>query len=334
MDATLWTGNGSARSITNAAPFKPDLVWIKSRTDAGFNHNVFDSVRGVGNTIFTDTTGAEEYSAQRVTAFNSNGFSLGTAAGVNYSASSFVGWQWQAGQGTTSSNTSGSITSTVSVNATAGFSVVTYTGTGVNATVGHGLGVAPSMVIVKTRSSTSNWVVYHSGLNGGTNPQNYYMYLSATNAQAAYQYYWNNTAPTSSVFTISTDASVSGNGTTFVAYCWAEIAGFSKFGSYTGNGSTDGPFVYTGFRPKFVMVKDATTAGGYWEIHDTSRNTYNSTTARLWPNVSSAEATGADIDFLSNGFKIRTTDGTVNNSGSTIIYMAFAEYPFKSALGR
>jgi hypothetical protein len=160
------------------------------------------------------------------------------------------------------------------------------------------------------------------------------MNLNATSAQAASSSVWNNTAPTSSVFSISNDSAVSGNTNALVAYCFSAVAGYSAFGSFVANGSADGPFVYLGFRPRFVMFKDATTAGGYWEIHDTSRSTYNATTARLWPNVSSAEATGADIDFLSNGFKIRTTDGTINNSGSTVIYMAFAESPFKFANAR
>jgi len=332
MDATLWTGNGSARSITNAAPFKPDFVWIKSRTDAGFNHDLFDSVRGVGNTLFTDTTGAEEYSAQRVTAFNSNGFSLGTAAGVNYSGSSFVGWQWQAGQGTTSSNTSGSITSTTSVNATAGFSVVTYTGNGTSgATVGHGLGVAPSMVIVKSRSGNTNWPVWHTSTAG------YNMFLNATDEQSATNYRWSGT-PNSTTFGISSLGDVNTSGGTYVAYCWAAVAGYSAFGGYTGNGSTDGPFIYTGFRPKYVMIK-RTDYLGDWTVVDTSRNQYNYEGLVLAPNTSAAETsntyyTGGVLDGLSNGFKIRNGSGPTNPAGGTCIYMAFAEYPFKSALAR
>jgi len=330
MDATLWTGNGSARSITNAAPFKPDFVWIKSRTDAGFNNDLFDSVRGVGNTLFTDTTGAEEYSAQRVTAFNSNGFSLGTAAGVNYSGSSFVGWQWQAGQGTNTTNTAGSITSTVSVNATAGFSIVLYTGSGANATVGHGLGVAPSMVIVKSRSiAGSSWATYTKSVGPTAT-----LFLEQTSAPYTNSIYWNNTSPTSSVFSIGTTGNTNSNGDTYVAYCWSQIAGFSAFGSYTGNGSADGPFVYTGFRPKFVMLKrsDSTSA---WTIQDSARDPENTVDKILYPNYSDAEFSGTDLmDFVSNGFKLRQAGTDRNASGGTYIYMAFAEYPFKSALGR
>jgi hypothetical protein len=332
MDATLYTGNGSARSITNAAPFKPDFVWIKSRTNAGFNHDLFDSVRGVGNTLFSDTTGAEEYSAQRVTAFNSNGFSLGTADGVNYSGSSFVGWQWQAGQGTTSSNTSGSITSTVSVNPTAGFSVVTYTGNKTaTQTVGHGLGVAPSMIILKSRSDGAlNWYVYHSALG-----YTYRTFLNLTNAASntSSSTVWA-TAPTSTVFGIGDSDGVNASGGTYVAYCWSEIAGFSKFGSYTGNGSTDGPFIYTGFRPKFWMVKNTTTAGNSWVMVDTSRSPYNVANLLLLADTSGSEVTTNTFDILSNGIKLRSTDGSRNANGDNYIYMAFAEYPFKSALAR
>ena len=334
MDATLYSGNGATRSITNDGAFKPDFVWIKARSIAYF-HRLVDSVRGTGKELYSNDTGAETTNQADgyVSAFNSNGFSILGGAGVNGSGNTYVAWQWQAGQGSSSSNTQGSITSTVSVNATAGFSIVTYTGTGANATVGHGLGVAPKMLIVKSRSAAVNWVVYNASL-GNTGS----LYLNLTNSFTTVAT-WNNTSPTPSVFSVNgTGYYVNDSAATYVAYCWAEIAGFSKFGSYTGNGSTDGPFVYTGFRPKFIMYK-RTDSTGSWGIFDTSRNTYNLSTNVLYANLSSAEytSTGAgfdNIDILSNGFKPRQSNSGVNASGGTYIYMAFAENPFKSSLAR
>ena len=327
MDATLATGNNSTQVITNAAGFKPDMVWMKIRS-AVENHILYDSVRGATNYLVPNLTAAEGALATGLTSFNSNGFTLGNA-NPNYAGSpTFVAWQWQAGQGSTSSNTNGSITSTVSVNATAGFSVVTYTGTGANATVGHGLGVAPKMIIQKNRASgAANWLVYHasSSANGG-------FQLNLTDAYAASASYWNNTAPTSSVFSIGTFASPAAN---CVAYCFAEIAGFSKFGSYTGNGSADGPFVYCGFRPKFVMIKNTTTASTNWLTWDSTTNSYNVANLYLIPNSSVAEqTTGADIDVLSNGFKVRNTSGAGNTSSATIIFAAFAETPLAQSNAR
>jgi hypothetical protein len=333
MDATLYTGNLTGQSITNAAAFQPDLVWIKSRS-AATDHKLTDSVRGATKALISDTTGAETTDATGMTAFNTNGFTVGADTNYNNTSATYVGWQWQAGQGSSGSNTNGTITSTVSVNATAGFSVVTYTGTGANATVGHGLGVAPKMVIVKRRNTvgvTYDWYVYHANLTSAA----YTLYLDLTNAQTSATTVWNSTAPTSSVFSIGTNAGLNQSAGTYVAYCWAEIAGFSKFGSYTGNGSTDGPFVYLGFRPKFVMIKSSSVAGSNWEIWDSSRMTYNPTFNDLSANTSAAEgaAYGTD-DFLSNGFKLRDANGGTNSSGTTYIYMAFAENPFKNANAR
>jgi hypothetical protein len=327
MDATLYTGTGATLSVTNAASFKPDLVWIKSRSGA-YNNALFDSVRGVNKVLISNTTDSEQTeTAGSLSAFNSNGFTLasGTAAyaAVNVSGQTFVGWQWQAGQGSTSSNTNGTITSTVSVNASAGFSVVTFTGTGSAATVGHGLGVAPQFIITKWRTSSVRvWYVYHTsiGPTGG-------VYLNATNATVTNANIWNNTAPTSSVFSVG---ALYGGDT--VAYCWTPIAGYSEFGSYTGNGSTDGTFVYTGFSPKFVMIKEITTGGTNWNILDTARDPYNVEQKYLAANLSDAEGTLALLDGLSNGFKLRSSGLAVNASGSTYIYMAFASNPFKNSL--
>jgi hypothetical protein len=327
MDATLWAGNSSTQSIVNAAPFKPDFVWIKNRTGAN-NHALFDSVRGATLRLYSDSTIAEQTEATTLTAFNSNGFSVSSSGAVNASANNYVGWQWQAGQGSTSSNTNGTITSTVSVNASAGFSVVTYTGTAVAATVGHGLGVAPQFIVVKMRSSTQNWLVYHQSL-GNTNA----MFLDLTNASTANILYWNNTSPTSSVVSIGSGNGVNSSGNTYVAYCWTPIAGYSAFGSYTGNGSTDGTFIYLGFRPKFFMIK-VTNAVNAWLIVDSSRSTYNVMGSYLIPNASDAEGSATVMDFVSNGVKMRNTFNGWNASGENYIYMAFAENPFKNALAR
>ena len=338
MDATLYTGTGAgALTVTNAGQFKPDLVWAKSRNTASQNNVLVDSVRGVSIVLSSNLTDAEQ-ALSSINPFNSNGFNAnGTVANgyaQNVSGYTYVGWQWQAGQGSTSSNTQGSITSTVSVSTTAGFSVVTYTGNSTSgATIGHGLGVAPKMIIVKTRNAVDNWAVYHSS-TGATQ----YLQLNNTNASASSITLWNDTSPTSLVFYLGTNNDVNDSARTYVAYCWAEIAGFSRFGSYTGNGSTDGPFVYTGFRPKYLMVKCSSSTGN-WVIVDTSRNTYNVTNLSVEANNSDAEQTGTSstmptMDLLSNGFKLRTTSTGGNGSGTTYIYMAFAENPFKNSNAR
>ena len=342
MDATIWSGdNTTPRSIVNAASFKPDFVWLKSRSNA-YQHNLYDSVRGAGAAyaLSSDQTAAEGGNSSTygyLSAFNSTGFQVtqGSAGGggapngnayTNQTSTTYVGWQWQAGQGSTSSNTSGSITSTVSVNATAGFSVVTYTGTSSAVTVGHGLGVAPALIFVKGRGAVDNWGVYSSSFSA---PANDYLVLNSTAAKGTVTNFWGGTA-TSSVFYFGAGFG-SGN---FVAYCWSEIAGFSKFGSYTGNGSTDGPFVYTGFRPKFVMIKRSDSTSD-WFMWDTSRSPYNAVSVELYANASAAEASsGSNPDILSNGFKLRLSNPDRNASGGTYIYMAFAENPFKNALAR
>ena len=334
MDATLYTGiAGGTQSITNQYGFKPDLVWTKVRSGTGDNF-LNDSVRGAANILVSNTTGAESNLPNYVTAFNSNGFSLGTSSYTS-TGNTVVGWQWQAGQGTTSSNTSGSITSTVSANATAGFSVVTYTGNEVQgATVGHGLGVAPSFIIIKDRTSAQNWVAWQTTL-GASN----FLQLNTTAAQSSAAPMFNGVAPSSTVITLAGGAqsdrfAVNKSGDAYVAYCWSEIAGFSQFGSYTGNGSADGPFVYTNFRPSFILQKRSSGVDN-WMIHDTRRNPYNLADARLMASSSDAESTSDNqLDILSNGFKMRSTNTATNQSGETYIYMAFAENPFKFSTAR
>jgi hypothetical protein len=324
MDATTYTGNGSTRTITNSGAIKPDFVWLKSRVSSTWNHQLYDSLRAPLNSLSSNTSDSTYTYTDTLTAFNSNGFSLGTDATwngpVNKNGDTYVAWQWQAGQGTTSSNTSGSITSTVSVNASAGFSVVTFTTDGTTKTVGHGLGVAPKLIIVKCRNNVRDWYVYTSAVDGTWD----FASLNTTAAFSNSSY----SAPTSSVFTISDN-----NGYTQVAYCWAEIAGFSQFGSYTGNGSTDGPFIYCGFRPKYLLIK-GTAAGTDWFIIDTTRATYNVASPTLLAESSGAEFDGSYLDILSNGFKLKSTSIYINSSGGTFVYAAFAENPFKNALAR
>jgi hypothetical protein len=324
FNPVTYTGTGSALSITGVG-FQPDWVWTKER-GSPYNHGLFDSVRGATKGLVSNTTSAEYTDSQSLTSFNSDGFSLGTAAGENISGETYVAWNWKAnGAGVT--NTAGSITSTVSANTTSGFSVVTYTGSGSAATVGHGLGAAPRMIIVKARNFARNWNVYHGSL-GATQGLN----LNATGAATTDSGWWNNTAPTSSVFTAG---AYSSEGTvTYVAYCFAEVPGYSKFGSYTGNGSTDGVFVFCGFRPAYLMVKRSDQAYDWW-VFDGKRPGYNVTSNRLAPNLSDAEYTsGTIVDFTANGFKIRDASQGWNGSGGTIVFAAFAEAPQKFALAR
>ena len=338
MAATLYTGTNANLTVTNTVngvSMQPDLVWMKRRSSAS-SHVLIDSVRGVTKTINSDSTVAESTSSgtSGLLSFNSNGFSLGTDTtangSTNGSGQTYVGWQWNAG-GSTVTNTSGSISAQVRANATAGFSIVTYTGTGANATVGHGLGVAPRMIIIKSRTFAGDWVVYHASI-GNTGA----VFLDLTNATSTSSLYFQNTSPTSSVFSIGIAGGVNNSSSdTYVAYCFAAVAGYSAFGSYTGNGSADGPFVFTNFRPRWVMIK-RTDANENWQMYDTSRNTSNVVGEYLLANSSGAGATITVLDFLSNGFKIRV-DGTnpgVNTSGGTYIFAAFAENPLKYANAR
>jgi len=322
MAATLYTGTGAALAVSNAVNgvgMQPDLVWIKDRTGAN-NHCLFDSVRGTTILLNSNTTSADQTFATSLTSFNATGFSLGSYGNVNLNSSSnYVAWQWKAG-GTAVSNTAGSITSSVSANTTAGFSVVTYTST--TGTVGHGLGVAPSMIIMKGRNVVDQWTVYHISTGNTIG-----IPLNTTGAGDVNSAFWSNTTPTSTVFSQGSWDS----GYTKVAYCFAPVAGYSAFGSYTGNGSADGPFVYLGFRPRFVMIKWTNVES--WYIFDTSRGTYNVIGPYMVPNTSAAEATYTAVDILSNGFKLRDTNNFVNSSG-TYIYAAFAENPTKFANAR
>jgi len=326
----LYSGNnsGSGLAVTNNANsgnFQPDWVWIKRRDSSG-SHGLHDSNRGSTKRLKSDANEAEDTNSNILASFDSNGFTIGDNSG-NYNASgTYVGWQWKANGGTTSSNTDGSITSTVQANTTAGFSIVTYTGTGSASTVGHGLGVAPKMLIVKERDNANDWKVYHHSIGNDKTVR-----LDTTDAQTSDTTTFNSTTPTSSVFSVNSNAT-NRNGGGIVAYCFAEIEGYSKFGSYTGNGSSDGPFVYTGFRPAWLMIK-RTDSANTWYIWDNKRNTFNVCNKELRANTTDAETTTDKLDFLSNGFKIRATFSSLNASGGTYIYLTFAEHPFVSSEG-
>jgi len=314
FNTVLWTGNDTTRDIT--VGFQPDFTWIKAR-NANSNHPVFDSVRGVLKELYTNLTIQESSETNGLSQFNSDGFRLLNTR-WNGSGTTYVAWNWLAANGTEVLD-AGSITSTVSANPSAGFSIVSYTGTGTGSdTVGHGLGVAPKIVILKDRDNAENWPFYHTLVDGSLD----YMHLNLTDANVNSA--WN--VPTSTVFSAS---GIAGSGDDCIAYCFAEVEGYSKFGSYTGNGSSDGPFVYTGFRPRFLLYK-RTDSAQPWYIIDSARDTYNVSYKLLSPNSSAAEDTGSSplVDLLSNGFKPRNTYATLNASGGTYIYMALAENPF------
>jgi len=324
FETSLYTGTGSSLSISSL-DFSPDLVWIKGRSGAT-EHVLTDSVRGVTKELSSNDTGAEETVAQGLTAFGSNGFTVGTDGSYNTSSATYASWNFKAG-GTASSNTDGSITSSVSANTTSGFSIVSYTGTGLAATVGHGLGVAPKMIIVKMRSGASAWYVYHA--SNTTAPETDFLQLQGTNATADAATIWNDTAPTATVFSLGTSTGLNASGSTNIAYCFADTS-MSKMGSYTGNGNADGTFVYTGFKPAFVMIK-RTDGLSSWRIWDNKRNPHNVLTTSLNANESNADYTDSSvyIDFLSNGVKFRNTSDNV--SGGTYIYMAVASEPFTTS---
>jgi hypothetical protein len=334
FDIATYTGNGTTQSVLLPGQgFTPDFTWIKSRS-SGTEWNVLcDSLRGPNKLIYSNSTTAEATVTNVLNSFDSGGFSVGfnttyTSARTNTNTATYVGWAWRGGGSTGVANTDGTIPSTVSANTTNGCSIVTYTGTGANATVGHGLGVAPSFITIKQRNGTWSWMTYHVSL-----PTNAYVLLNDTAAQATSRPDVYNGAPSSTVINIGNNATINGSGSTYVAYCFAPVSGFSAMGSYTGNGSADGPMIYTNFRPAYVLVKCSTTARN-WEHFDSARDTYNVVDLRLQPNLANAEASGTTAallfaDFLSNGFKIRGTEVDWNQSGSTYVYIAFAAFPFK-----
>jgi hypothetical protein len=337
FDATLYTGNG-ANNRTISSNLTPDFVWMKDRTNA-YSHILIDSVRGTGKYLRTNGTNAENWDGNIFpnSGPTTNGFIVdgGLNVSINADGDSYVGWQWNAG-GSTVTNTTGSISAQVRASPTAGFSIATFTGNGTaGATVGHGLGVAPSMIMFKERLTGTSGLVWHTGY--GTNQGQMLIDSTAAIYNPGNGLYFNSTYPSSTVVTLGTSGATNGSGSNYVLYSWAAVAGFSAFGSYTGNGSTDGPFVYTGFRPRFILFKCSSnqTSSTVWSIFDTARSPSNAALKELYPNASTAEGTDSDgIDILSNGFKPKRNSEYLNFSGWTYIYMAFAENPFKNSLAR
>ena len=328
FNTKLYTGNGSTQSITGVG-FQPDWCWLKNRS-ATQHHQVFDAVRTATKRIYPSSNAAEDTAADTLTAFDSDGFSLGANGGINGNGNDIVAWNWKA-NGAGSSNSNGSITSTVSVNTTAGFSIVKWVGNGsAGATIGHGLGATPAVIIEKITSSTGDWLVYHH--KNTSAPETEFLRLSQNNATQDEQTIWNDQAPTSSVFYVGTESTVNGNGNNYIAYCFTPIQGYSKFGSYTGNGLADGSFVYTGFKPAFIMCRFTGSGNGYdWIMYDNKRpNSINPTSYILEANTTDAENTSSNFkcDFLSNGFKFRGTESNVNDTSASYLYWAFAEAPF------
>ena len=335
FDVTTYTGNG-ANNRTISSNLTPDLVWMKDRTNA-YSHILIDSIRGTGRYLATNTTNNENWADNIFpnSGPTTDGFIVdgGLNVSINANGDSYVAWQWKAASANTT-NTDGSVTSTVRVNQTAGFSIVSYaSGSAGQKTVGHGLGVTPSMIITKSRDNASyNWSIYHSSVIDTTSK----FLRFTTDAIVTSSTIWGAALPTSTVFGITSDNGVPANNNC-IAYCWAPVAGYSAFGSYASNNSTDGPFIYTGFRPKFIMIKITSGGTGNWEIFDTSRNTFNRMDLLLLPSDASTESNSYGsyyIDAVSNGFKIRGNGPGFNGSGETLIYAAFAEAPFKYANAR
>jgi hypothetical protein len=333
--ATTYTGNGTSQSITNTVngtSMQPDLLWTKSRSSTAF-HYLQDSVRGVNKALFSNATDAEYSITPTTTTLNNNGFSFnGGESGLNANTQTYIAWQWKANGTPAVTNTSGSISSTISANTTSGFSIVTYTGTGANATVGHGLNLVPSMIFIKNRNSGAiGGAVYHASL-GATKYLQLFQTTTGNAMETTDNTAWNGGSPTfnNNVFSLGS-LNRTNSAQQMVAYCFSEIAGYSKFGSYIGNGAANGPFVYLGFRPRFLMIK-ASSAAGSWGMVDTSRDTFNLSTKGLYADLSDAEDITRAIDILSNGFKLRSA--TANNLVATYIYAAFAENPFNYSLAR
>jgi len=326
FETILYTGNGSSQNI-GGLDFQPDWVWIKSRSLTK-DHDLYDSVRGADKPLESNTSVAEQDAGgQGLTSFRSDGFAIGNRSTINSNSATQVSWNWLAG-GTGSSNTDGSISSTVSANTTSGFSIVSYTGTGSNATVGHGLGATPKFVTIKNRTTSGwSWKTHHVAITPSQR-----LHLNTNDGATTETTAFNSTAPTSSVFSVGTSVGTNGSSNNYIAYCFAEKKGFSKFGSYTGNGNADGTFVYTGFKPAFVIIKK-TDGADNWTINDNKRVGYNVDNNELFANLSNAEDTNDVLDLLSNGFKLRHTAGRHNTSGGTYIYMCFAESPFVTSTG-
>ena len=329
----LWTGNNTAQTITGL-DFQPDFVWIKNRSTSE-DHVINDAPRGANNYLRSNTVNSSGDNTEFLKSFTSDGYTLGNADQVNNGSNLFVGWNWKA-NGAGASNTDGSTNSTkTSANTTSMCSIVTYTGNDTNSTVGHGLGVVPASIWVKQLNGNNEWRVFHKEL-GAT----HYLALNTTAGDSSSgEVIWNDVLPTSSVFTIGTNGTVNGGSDTYVAYCFAEVQGFSKIDRYFGNGNADGAYVYTGFKPAWVMIKRADAAGDSWLILDTKRQGYNGGADATQGNLNiiaegnSGEGNEALLDIYSNGFKIKVADTKINGSGNGYVYWAFAENPIVTSTG-
>ena len=331
FEAKLWSGNATDDRAISGLDFAPNWVWIKNRTDSN-SHAIFDTVRGATKYIESDTTDAEATGATFLKSFTSDGFTLGTAGRVNANSQNYVAWNWLAG-GSASSNTDGSITSTVSANTTSGFSIVSWTGSGSSATIGHGLGSTPKFIIVKNRTDSVNWFVYHNSVITASATNKSFMTLNTTDALGTNGSATTFTSVSDTTFGVGTDNIINGSSDNMIAYVFADTGNkFFKAGSYVGNGSNSGTYIHTGFSPSFVIMK-RTDSSGAWYTLDNKRPEYNPKDKYLSPNSSNAEATFVFWDFLSSGFKIRNTGLENNASGGSYIYMAFAESPFVTSTG-
>ena len=330
FNTKLYSGNGSTQSISSVG-FQPDWVWIKRRNSAN-EHRLTDAVRGATKEMYSDSTTAETTNSNGLTSFDSDGFSLGSSSGYNSGVGTYVSWNWLASN-TTASNTDGSITSTVSANTTAGFSIIKFNTSSASAnsleTIGHGLNAVPKMIILKPYTVTDKWFTYHVGIGNAK-----YIQLESTNAATSQSDTFGSTDPTSSVFSIHTQFWGS-NSNDIIGYCFAEKKGYSKFGSYVGNGSSSGSYIHLGFKPALIITK-RTDGISHWLMMDNKRDTFNVAKTLVVANESDSESdwgTGRNIDFLSNGFKARSTSTGLNISGSSYIFMAFAENPFVTSTG-
>ncbi len=321
----VYTGNATDNTAITGVGHQPSFFWGKNITDNGTNWYLIDAVRGVTKEINSNNTDAEGTDATLIKSFNADGFTLGDGS-LNQSGKDFISWNWKANnQG--SSNTDGTINSTyTSASATSGFSIIKYTVTGANATVGHGLGVAPKMLIVKQTNTTRDYAVYHKFSNPDGTGAQYYMHLNNSDPRASNSAFWNNTDPTSSVIHLGSNHNTNGSGGTYICYAFSDVQGFSKFSSYTGNGNANGVFNYTGFAPAFVMIKRTNTSEN-WFAFDNARSLFNVRSKYIVADGTGANSNADFCDFLSNGFKIRVSNASFNQSGSTYLYMAFAEAP-------
>jgi hypothetical protein len=318
FNTKLYTGDATTSHAITGVNFQPDMTWIKSRTSTD-THGLFDAVRGATKRIIPNNATAEGTQSNGLTSFDSDGFTVSDAGLVNQNYN-YASWNWKA-NGAGSANTDGTINSTVSVNQTAGFSIVTYSGNATTgATIGHGLNSVPKMIIVKSRTNGADWWgTYHYGI-GNTKA----VWINDNNIQQT-RTYWNNTSPTSSVFTVSNERSVNGSGETFVAYCFADVTGYSKFGSYVGASSTDGAFIYLGFKPTFFMAKSVSNSTENWYIFDSKREGYNPENRDLYADLTAVEGSADWLDLVSNGVKFRYNSAGLNGSSNTYIFMAFGQ---------